>query len=350
MPSDPIIEPAADAPHVRGSDELHALFAAHIADSGTSWSVGTFGAIAEFHRDADEPVEVRNEGSTFSAVTARGGLRLLLTPGLRAFAYETLSSTPGQWNHAVALCLPTAAATMSRRELLTELGADIAAVRAHDRDAVLFDMGLGCRQIDVCLRTADPKTLSALRRGVGRSLLEDGNPLMADMPRLSPHRVFSCPFGRVEVYQPVPAPDGISPMGPHTHVLPKLMREERTHAATTPIPEGWIPCAHLYPVLPTRTALGHAQPLDAEAHRRFQDVLRRFGDPALWRLKCRVLDHLERGELPEPAAADLSRHERATVRIALRQWQAAGLTSPALAAWTAAFDTTGVDQTTTLGH
>ena len=46
--------------------------------------------------------------------------------------------------------------------------------------------------------------------------------LMGAMPRLSPHRVFACHFARAEVYQPVPAPGGVSPAGPHTHVLPKL--------------------------------------------------------------------------------------------------------------------------------
>jgi hypothetical protein len=35
------------------------FLAAQMADPGTSWSLGTFGAIAEFARDADEPLTCR---------------------------------------------------------------------------------------------------------------------------------------------------------------------------------------------------------------------------------------------------------------------------------------------------
>lgn len=166
---------------------------------------------------------------------------------------------------------------------------------------------------------------------------------MGAMPRLSPHRVFACHFARAEVYQPVPAPGGVSPAGPHTHVLPKLMREERTHAATIPIPEGWTPCAHLYPAHPMRDAMGQTQPFDAEAHGRFQQLLMQFGDPALWRLKQRVLDALEQGAAPGMGAASLTRHERATARIAIRQWAATHAMSTTLSMWTAAFDGAAAD-------
>jgi len=325
------------------AEQLRTLFRDHLADPRSSWSVGTFGAIAEFHRDAEEHAELSLGEEVFSAHTERGALRLVLAPRLLAYAYETPGSQPGHWNHAVALCLPKDAAVMHRRQHLTELGADAQAVRAQDRAGVLFDMGLGCQQIDVCVRTADAETLAALRAGLGSSLLDPANPLMGAMPRLSPHRVFACHFARAEVYQPVPAPGGVSPAGPHTHVLPKLMREERTYAATIPIPEGWTPCAHLYPAHPMRDAMGQTQPFDAEAHGRFQQLLMQFGDPALWRLKQRVLDALEQGAAPGMGAASLTRHERATARIAIRQWAATHAISTTLSMWTAAFDAAAAD-------
>jgi hypothetical protein len=337
MTADLDIADAADRNGATPVEHLGALFAEHIGDWRTSWSVGTFGAIAEFHRDADEPVELARGEREVAAFTARGAVRLNVVSGLRAFAYETVSSQPGQWNHAVALCLPRHQAAMSRRDVLTELGGDANAVRPHDRDALLFDMGLGCQQVDVCVRSADAGVQAALRAGAGRSLLDPSNPLMSEMPRLSPHRVFACRFARIEVYQPVPPPDGTSPMGPHTHVLPKLMREERTHAATVPIPEGWVPCAHLYPAHPMRDALGHPRPFDADAHQRFQRLLMQLGEPRLWQLKRRVEASLEQGVDPPLDSQSLSRHERATVRVALRQW-AAGRVSVSLPAWAAAFD------------
>jgi hypothetical protein len=48
------------------------------------------------------------------------------------------------------------------------------------------------------------------------------------------HRVFLSRVGRAEVYQAIPLPDAKRPDGPHTHVLPKLLRAGRTHSANDP--------------------------------------------------------------------------------------------------------------------
>ena len=79
----------------------------------------------------------------------------------------------------------------------------------------------------------------------------------------NPHRVFLSRLGRIEVYQPIPPASGKSPDGPHTHVLPRLLKSGRTHPATEPIPDGWFPCAHLYPPHPARDGMGEARPFDA---------------------------------------------------------------------------------------
>ena len=73
---------------------------------------------------------------------------------------------------------------------------------------------------------------------------------MHEMLRLSPHRVLVGPCGRIEVYQTIPPVDGRSPDGPHTHVLPKLLRAGRTHAANLPIPDGLVPCLTIHPSRP----------------------------------------------------------------------------------------------------
>jgi hypothetical protein len=51
------------------------------------------------------------------------------------------SLTTQSWNQRVALCLPEAACTMSRRPVLSEIGPDRGALRAEDRFALLFDLG-----------------------------------------------------------------------------------------------------------------------------------------------------------------------------------------------------------------
>ena len=53
-----------------------AFLADQIADHETNWSLGTFGAIAEFARDPDEPVALSDGDAGLTAVTARGGIRI----------------------------------------------------------------------------------------------------------------------------------------------------------------------------------------------------------------------------------------------------------------------------------
>jgi uncharacterized protein DUF6925 len=312
------------------------LLAEAIADAESSWSLGTFGAIAEFMRDADEPVVLARSDAAISAVTARGGIRLGAPAGLRPIAFET--ATQESWSQRVAFCLPKAASAMNRRAVLTELGPDAAALREQDRAAGLFDLGLGACQVDTCIRTGDADLIARLRSCAGRSLFEPGNPAMGAILAKSPHRVFITRAGRAEVYQPIPHAGATSPHGPHTHVLPKLLRSGRTHATTEPIPPGWISCAHLYPAHPLRDGYGRSLSFDAGRHAAFQHLLGTYGDADRIALKRRVLEAIAAGQGPSSVAVPGERYAHAAVRVALRQFKAANGGSPALAAWAAAYD------------
>jgi hypothetical protein len=98
------------------------LLATHVADAETQWSLGTFGAIAEFSRDADEPVTSWHMDASMSAVTARGGIRIAPMADMRPIASET--TTRESWSHRVALCLPIDQCAMGQRAVFTELGPD----------------------------------------------------------------------------------------------------------------------------------------------------------------------------------------------------------------------------------
>jgi hypothetical protein len=305
------------------------LLAAQLADPATNWSLGTFGAIAEFMRDSHEPVVM--ETAELSAVTDRGGIRLRPVAELRLVASE--GATRESWSQRVALCLPEDRCAMNRRGVLTEVGPDLEAIRETDRDAVLFDMGLDVLQADVCVRVSDHDLAEGLRTCCGRSLFASGNPAMGMILAASPHRVFIGRIGRVEVFQPIPPANGKSPVGPHTHVLPKLLQHRRAHAATEPIPEGWVPCAHFYPAHPAKDSLGAHRPYESRRDGAFQDLMQAFGDVKLIDLKKRVMAAVSAGANPAAFAVPDDRFARATVRIGLRQLLAAGGPSPAIAAW-----------------
>ncbi len=188
----------------------------------------------------------------------------------------------------MALCLPVGQCAMNRRTALTELGPDTEALREQDRSAILFDLGLDALQIDAAVRIADPAIVARLREHTGRSLFEPENPAMGFILDANPHRVFIARIGRVEVFQPIPPPDGESPQGPHTHVLAKLLKLKRTHAATELIPKGWVPAGYLYPANPLKDADGRDRPFDRAHHEAFQAIMRAFGDPGWMGLKDRV--------------------------------------------------------------
>ena len=312
------------------------FLAAQMADHEANWSLGTFGAIAEFMRGADEPVALSRSGAAVAAVTARGGIRIEAREDVRLFASE--STTRECWSHRVSLCLPQRDCAMNGRTVLTALGPDERALRNQDRQAMLFDLGLGALQVDVCIRVADPEVTAQLSPHTGRPLFEPGNPAMGVILAGSPHRVFVSRLGRIEVFQPIPPPDGQSPEGPHTHVLPKLLQHRRTHSATEPVPDGFVPCAHLYPPHPLKDEFGHARPFDAGRHEAFQQMLRLFGDPESVTLKQRVIAAIAAGSDPSVVAVTDSRFARTNIRVVLRQLNAADEALPSLAAWMAAHE------------
>src|SRR6516162_8153386 len=242
------------------TDHLMTFLAGQLADIEAGWSVGAFGAIAEFTREPNETAELRRARDGISVVTGRGGLCIAPRPGLRLIASE--SPTTESWSHRVALCLPQESCVMSRRTTLTEIGPDSGALRIRDRDGVLFDLGLGTLQIDACIRVSDPDVVAALRGRTGKSVFTPENDVIRILLATNPHRVFISRIARAEVFQPIPPPGGRSPDGPHTHVLPKLLAHGRTHAATEPLPDGWIPCAHLHPAHPLRDQLGRKRAFD----------------------------------------------------------------------------------------
>lgn len=310
-----------------------------IVNPDTQWSLGTFGALAEFARDLDEPVRLTRTPQSVSAVTARGGIALNHHAQSRPFASEGITRTG--WSQRIALCLPERDCSMHRRTVLTELGTDAEALREQDRGSVLFDLGLGALQADFCVRTHDRDTLTQLRQCAGRAVFEPTNPAMGIILEANPHRVFTSRLGRIEVYQPIPPASGTSPEGPHTHVLPKLLKGGRTHAATEPVPDGWIPCAHLYPAHPTRDGAGAPHPFDPARHDSFQLAMERFGDPENLAIKRRTIGAVDAGEAPTTMAQ--GRHGRTSIRIALRQMKAAGHGSAVLPAWLANFDQAGLE-------
>lgn len=201
----------------------------YLADPLTGWSVGTYGAIAEFQYDADEPgLQLDLEAMTVR--TRRGALAIVSLEDVQPFGLFT--DTGGL--REIAFCTRQRGA---QRAVVTEL------------EPLTFDVGIAAPHVDMLVRLppGDARTAAALRAGVGHPLLGPGNPAGAAIARASPTRILASPVARIEVHQPIPAADGRSPEGPHTHLLPKLLATGRSHPPGSPLPDGLQCGLSLYP-------------------------------------------------------------------------------------------------------
>lgn len=314
------------------NDDIARLLDSMIADPRHGWSIGTFGAIGEFARDEDEPAYFVQDGDTRSIVTPRGGMRVAPVAGLTAVAYDTLSSDGETWGQAVALCL-SAPEEMDQQGIVA-LGADADAIRAEDRGAQLFDLGVGRGHVRFAIRTGDAALIDVLLEAEGQGPFTQK--VMTEVLRAQPHRVMLSAVGRIEVYSPIPGPDGSSPEGPHTHLLPKMLASGRTHAANAPIPEGSQPVLMLHPRSPWRDGLGKRVSFDGELDDLFHDVLARFGLAQDMSVRAAVEAAVEAGLAPEAYPWPKSRRGRAEARITLRRLARAR--APNVTAWQQRYD------------
>lgn len=281
-----------------------------------AWSLGSYGAIAEFMWDVGESCYAIEDGR-LGRYTERGGLAYSTNPALVPIAYETLRKSPYSWGHAVTFCLPKEEGRSNQRCVLTELGPDIEAIQSKHRSHILFDMGLDIENVNVHIRTADEELIATLRKYCGSRLLENGNPAMQAIIQAGPHRVFSNRLGRMEVYQPI----GIirSPEGPHTHVLPNLLKTGRTSAPSAPIPKGLLPVLTLHPENPCVDILGKEKPFDRSSLEYFQTLLEKWGLSEYCDFKKRVQEQISNHADVDIFLSGTERLSRTASRIALRQ-------------------------------
>ncbi|WP_019902916.1 hypothetical protein [Methylobacterium sp. 77] len=290
--------PSASAPETSAVIDL---LAKALGDPLTTWSLGSFGAVAAFLRDPDEPKTALPD-ARIGLATARGAIALDPAAALRPVAYET--GFASGWSHAVALCLPRDACAMNARSAITELGPDREAARIEDREGIVFDLGLGLLAVDACIRTRDAGLIARLRDVAGRGLFDPTHPMAADLVAAGPHRVFVTRIGRIEVFAPIPPAAGAAIVGPHTHILPQILRLGRTHAATAPIPTGWVPCGAFHPPHPCKDVAGRCIPFRRDRHDAFQALLAGWGDPDLLAAKT------------APGGQTAGRHARSARRAA----------------------------------
>ncbi|MFQ5935623.1 MAG: hypothetical protein ACE5LB_04365 [Acidiferrobacterales bacterium] len=318
-----------------------ALLRKYLDDPEASWSIGSFGAIAEYRWVGGEMPVVKNLDS-LTVASERGALQIRLPEGVQPLAYENVSSFRERWLHGMFFCLRNDLAAMSQRCTLTEIGPDKNAVLPEHRAHILFDLSLGIPHVDTYVRSGDPAFVAQLREYCGRSILVSGNPAMAAIKAHSPHRVFVSQLGRVEVYQHIgsTARNIPTPIGPHTHVSPKFLNSGRTHPATIPVPEQMLPCLSLYPPNPLMSIEGEDKPFDRAQLDDFARLLSRWGNRDFVSEKNRAACGLDACVEPGDYVAPPTRLGRLALRVTLRQRACVDNAGDLIERWRLRFDPT----------
>ena len=303
------------------------LLRREIANPDTQWSLGTFGAIAEFSRDRDEPVRLVQSDEAVSAVTSRGGIAIKPHPASLPFASESITRTG--WNQRVALCLPEDDCAMNRRAALTEIGPDhdgaargrsrIHSVRSRPRRAAggFLRPYRRSRPRRAAARARRPRRVRTRQSGDGNDPRGQSASCLHQPAR--PHRGLSAD----------PAAFGQEPGGA-AHACTAEAAEKRPDPSRNRAHSRWL--GSLRPSL--SAASGARRPGRGPAVRRHASPCVSADDGRVRRspdivIKRRVVDAVLAGEPPTAVAGD--RHGRTSIRIALRQMRAEGHASATLA-------------------
>lgn len=201
-----------------------------------TWNIGVPGAGASFAANDDQLAVVIEDGRL--TLRTDGGQGIVHLPaGTRAFE---LAGQTGEGGYFV-LALHRARLKAPASTSITCLGQDEAAILPEHRGALLFDLGLGRKAMQFCVRTSDPDLIASLTAHAGRELLQSPE-LMDLLMQTAPERVVMSPLGRIEVEGPMLRNE---PTGPCCRLTPDLLRSGRDLEPGLELPPDYVPCAHL---------------------------------------------------------------------------------------------------------
>ena len=303
-----------------------------LQDANTSWSIGAFGAIAEFHQATNEWAEIRVTADWGKVVTKRGAIQIARHTETRLIPYEIISKKPDAWSQGVMVCLPTNTARLNITDGVADLGPDKAALMPSDNER-LFDLDFHFEHFQGCVRTANPALQDALNSAKKIPFLKLSNWTIQTLKSVNPVRVFRCRIARIEVAQSIPDRGESTPLGPHTHVLPSLLTRHQSQAATIPIPDGFTAVLAFYPPNPVQNKRGALKAFDPTSFNAFQTLIDEYGIPKLTEAKQKAREMLNLGITANKDVLPKDRHARMAFRVALRQWEYLNGRSTTSVAW-----------------
>lgn len=227
------------------TDEIRDFVVQSLQSGRGAWVAGVVGAVAEFTPKPHGQVTTRTSGDTVIAQTDGGALRFCIDDSVRALTFE--SATVPLEKARIVLAVKRERGRPGLADALTALGLDIGAIHETDRQAALFDMGLGRKEARFTVRCTPGRAFDALTGALGTTFPANMAQIGPGLLAKSPTRVVETALGRIEVSAPIPAPGGTSPSGPHTHLLPDHLATKRALPPGMDLPRAYLPGAVFYP-------------------------------------------------------------------------------------------------------
>ncbi len=226
------------------SDELRSFIIGTLSPGAGAWVCGVNGAVAEFFTDANDDIMLAVDERSVVARTGGGAISFSLPDYVRALA---LGPADGVQGEIIVLAVPRGRAGSFQGHGLTSLGSDYDSIAQEDREARLYDFGLSSVAAGFGLRTSSQALISSLDAALGLRWSEFLVLNGAEIVRESPTRVVRNTIGRIEIYNQIPPPGGVSPAGPHTHLFPDQLAKGGDVPSGIQIPAAYVPCAIYYP-------------------------------------------------------------------------------------------------------
>ena len=294
---------------------LHTLLCSYLSGSENSCSIGGMGALAEFH--ATSPTVLQSRDNYFCANSELGCVSIKIRSDQEVLAYESLGKHSDTWRWGLVLSIPQESCSLAHYTVLREIGRDSNANNPAHRNDLLFDIGTGIPHVQFCIRTNEHELISLLQQHEGTAIATPGNPILDIIAKASPHRVVRSQTARIEVYQKIDPHK--TPIGPHTHLLPKLLRGKRSQTSSVPLPPTQALQLTIHPENPLFDSYGHRRKFDKAAYNRFLPTLIAFSAPEFRAEKIRLRAALSDRVSPENYPPPKSYLTRTAHEIELRQ-------------------------------
>lgn len=218
-------------------EQLTDLVGASLGDGIGTWAIGVVGAVGEWFPDPS-CVVTRPSADEFVASTDTATLRLRIPVATRAYVGRRRDGTVAR----MVLAAPPIPVS------------GVVNDRGDDGNGRLVDLGIGIGSCSFMIRVDD-----ALHRLVAPHLGRPWQELMAnvggEIVAASPPRVVTTNLAEVEIRAPIPPPDGRSPEGSHTHLLPAELELGRELLTGFVIAPGLSAGATFHPAVESKWSL-----------------------------------------------------------------------------------------------